>query len=158
MMSDALSRITNATAIGAGITGGVFFAFSTFIMPALKRLPPEQGIAAMQSINVKAINPLFMLSFFGPAIGSIVLIASARNHTNDASQRYLLAGGMLYLVGTAITLAINVPQNNGLARLDPSAPSSASAWKAYAATWTAANHARDIASIAAATLLSQSNW
>jgi uncharacterized membrane protein len=32
--------------------GGIFFAFSAFVMKALDRLPPAQGIAAMQSINV----------------------------------------------------------------------------------------------------------
>ena len=32
----------------------MFFAFSTFVMQALDRLPAPQGIAAMQSINVTA--------------------------------------------------------------------------------------------------------
>jgi hypothetical protein len=32
-----------AAAVGAGISGGVFFGFSTLVMPALKRLP--QGMA-----------------------------------------------------------------------------------------------------------------
>jgi hypothetical protein len=31
---------------------GTFFAVSTFVMPALARIPSSQGIAAMQSINV----------------------------------------------------------------------------------------------------------
>ena len=42
---------TLATTLGCGLNAGVFFAFSTFVMPALKRLPAAQGIAAMQSIN-----------------------------------------------------------------------------------------------------------
>lgn len=153
-MSAALQRLATATAIGAGVTGGVFFGFSTFIMPALNRLPANQSISAMQFINIKAVNPLFMIALFGPVVGSVALVASARNDTNDASQRYLLMGAALYLVGTAITLAVNVPQNNALAKLDPSATSSAEAWAAYATTWTAANHARAIASIVAATLFS----
>jgi uncharacterized membrane protein len=43
--------------IGAGIIGGVFFAFSVFVMKALAALPPHQGIGAMQRINVTVLNP-----------------------------------------------------------------------------------------------------
>ena len=49
-----------ATALGCGLIGGAFFAFSTFVMKALARLPTPQGIAAMQSINVVVITPLFL--------------------------------------------------------------------------------------------------
>ncbi len=34
-----------------GLVAGVFFAFSTFVMSGLARLPPADGIRAMQSIN-----------------------------------------------------------------------------------------------------------
>lgn len=53
------------SALGCGVAGGAFFAFSTFIMRALARLPAPQGIAAMQSINVVVITPLFMMALFG---------------------------------------------------------------------------------------------
>ncbi|MBV9385871.1 MAG: hypothetical protein JOZ78_05520 [Chroococcidiopsidaceae cyanobacterium CP_BM_ER_R8_30] len=36
-------------AIGCGLVAGVFFAFLTFVMNALARLQPKDGIAAMQS-------------------------------------------------------------------------------------------------------------
>ena len=41
-------------ALGCAMMSGVFFAFSTFVMKALARLPAEQGVAAMQAINVAA--------------------------------------------------------------------------------------------------------
>ena len=67
-MSDRLLRVlTLISALGCGLVGGIFFAFSAFVMKALNRLPPAQGIAAMQSINVTVINPLFMTAFFGTA-------------------------------------------------------------------------------------------
>ena len=47
-----LTTLVLPTCIGAGIIGGVFFAFSTFIMKALAELPASQGAAAMQRINV----------------------------------------------------------------------------------------------------------
>ncbi len=39
-------------ALGCGLIAGVFFAFSSFVMNALARIQPTQGIAAMQSINI----------------------------------------------------------------------------------------------------------
>ena len=57
--------LTLVTALGCGTIAGVFFAFSTFVMKALARLPPEEGIAAMQSINVFAINSWFLVAFLG---------------------------------------------------------------------------------------------
>jgi uncharacterized membrane protein len=45
--------LTVVAALGCGLNAGVFFAFSSFVMAALRRLPPAQGIAAMQSINVE---------------------------------------------------------------------------------------------------------
>jgi uncharacterized membrane protein len=46
--------------LGCTLIAGVFFAFSNFVMNALSRLSPAQGIAAMQSINLTLTNPLFM--------------------------------------------------------------------------------------------------
>ena len=61
-----------ATALGCGLVVGVFFAFSTFIMKALARLPAPQGIVAVQSINIVVINPLFMGALFGTGALCIV--------------------------------------------------------------------------------------
>lgn len=46
---------------------GVFFDFSAFVMPALKRLKPAESVAAMQSINVAAVTPAFVTALFGTA-------------------------------------------------------------------------------------------
>lgn len=48
--------------IGSALIDGVFFAFSSFIMKALARLPSSQGMLVMQSINVMVLNPLFLTS------------------------------------------------------------------------------------------------
>jgi uncharacterized membrane protein len=54
-MSGAPELITLLAALGCGMTAGVWFAFSAFVMSALDRLPAAQGMAAMQSINVRAL-------------------------------------------------------------------------------------------------------
>jgi uncharacterized membrane protein len=47
-MDGPLYALTLAAALGCGLVGGVFFAFSSFVMAALRRLPPADGIAAMK--------------------------------------------------------------------------------------------------------------
>jgi uncharacterized membrane protein len=50
-MDGFLAVLTAVTALGCGLNAGVFFAFSSFVMKALARLQPAQGIVAMQSIT-----------------------------------------------------------------------------------------------------------
>ena len=71
-MERVLLVLTFIAAIGSGIVGGIFFAFSSFVMTALGRLPSEQGTAAMNAINVTVITPGFFLVFFGIALACIV--------------------------------------------------------------------------------------
>jgi uncharacterized membrane protein len=60
-MDGFLFALTLFAALGCGVVAGVFFAFSAFVMRALARLPAQQGIAAMQSINVTAVTAPLML-------------------------------------------------------------------------------------------------
>jgi uncharacterized membrane protein len=46
-----------AAAVGAGLTAGVFLAFSTFVMTGLGRAPAAAGVRAMQEINRAAPSP-----------------------------------------------------------------------------------------------------
>lgn len=142
--------MTFAAALGCGLVGGIFFAFSSFVMKALARLRPEQGIAAMQSINIVVINPGFFAAFLGTGVVCLVLAALAL--TRDSPDRaWILAGSLLYLIGTiGVTMVGNVPRNNALAGVDPAAAGSVRVWTDYVASWTAWNHVRTIAALAAA--------
>ncbi len=140
-------------ALGCGLMAGVFFAFSTFVMPALARLQPPQGIAAMQSMNITAINPLFMIALFGTAFACLFLAVSVLFKWHQPSAFYLLAGSLLYLIGAiAVTIAFNVPLNDALASVKPDSPEGATLWARYLTDWTFWNHVRTIASLAAAAL------
>ena len=72
-MSRLVQYLTFATALGCGLSAGVFFAFSSFVMPALDRLAPAQSIRAMNSINKLAVTPVFMTALFGTALACAVL-------------------------------------------------------------------------------------
>ena len=66
----------------------------------------------------------------------------------------VLLGGALYLVGAiGVTIVCNVPLNNRLAKLHPQSTGAASYWDEYLTQWTAWNHLRTLAALAAAALL-----
>jgi uncharacterized membrane protein len=140
--------------IGCGLVAGVFFAFSTFVMKALARLNPPEGIAAMQSINITAINPLFMTALFGTAIVCIFLTVFSLSNWHQPNSIYLLIGSLLYIVGTVgVTIAFNVPLNDALASIKPESAEGANLWAKYLSDWTLWNHVRTIAGLSATTLL-----
>lgn len=137
--------------IGAGTVGGVFFAFSTFVMKALAQLPVGQGVAAMQRINVVVINPLFLGVFLGTALLAAACVGMSVLGWNTPRSFLLLASGLLYLVGSfLVTMALNVPRNERLAGLDPASSQAAEYWVVYLREWSLWNHVRSVASVASA--------
>ena len=140
-------------ALGCGLIAGVFFAFSSFVMSALARLDPPQGIAAMQAINITVINPWFMGVFMGTAIGCLFLTVFSLLKWHQPGNPALLVGSLLYLVVTfGVTILFNVPLNDALARVDPGSVEGAKLWAGYLSDWTMWNHIRTVGAIAAATV------
>jgi uncharacterized membrane protein len=149
-MSDALFVLTLVTALGAGLVAGAFFAFSTFVMAALGRVPAPEGIRAMQEINVTVINPWFMTALFGTGAACLAVTVVAVADWDGSYGPYLIAAGILYIVGClGVTMAFNVPRNDVLARLEPPDPDAADTWRRYVAEWTAWNSVRTVASLMA---------
>lgn len=146
--------LTLAAALGSGLMAGAFYAFSAFIMRGLGLLPARDGIAAMQSLNVTAVTPVFMLGFIGTALLAVATIVATALRWRAPGSPLALTGALLYLVGCfGVTAARNVPLNNALATLAPADPASAARWSAYLASWTTWNHVRTIAALAAALAL-----
>jgi uncharacterized membrane protein len=138
------------TAIVYGLVSGVFYAFSSFVMQGLREIPGPQGIAAMQSINVTALRPPFMLGFMSAAALSVVAVVIAIVRWGKPGSVWLIVGAVLYLVGSfAVTMVFNVPLNNALVAADPATPEAAELWTRYLQVWTNWNTLRMIASAAA---------
>jgi uncharacterized membrane protein len=154
-----LDVIALLSALGCGLMAGFFFAFSTVIMKALGRVPPAQGVVAMQTINVVVINPLFLTPFLGTAASCVFMIVAALRAGHDPRASYWLAASVLYLVGTLlVTMVFNVPRNDALAAVAPDTSEAARLWAAYLTTWTMWNHVRTIAALAAAVLFTLGYW
>jgi uncharacterized membrane protein len=137
--------------LGTGLVAGVFCAFSTFVMKGLAALPPAQGVAAMQAINVTAMMPAFMVVFVGSAVLCTVLAVVTFVLWPDEGTVELLLGSALYLFGSfGVTMVANVPRNDALAKMDPGTPEAAGYWPTFVSEWTMWNHVRMVASAAAA--------
>jgi uncharacterized membrane protein len=149
-MGSLLPILTLLAALGSGLIAGFFLAFSATVMWALERQPPTAGISAMQTINVVVLNPIFLGTFFGTAILSLVLDIVALVGWSEPGSGYLLAGSLLYFIGTfLVTLVFNVPLNNRLAAVKPDSAEGKAVWTLYLSVWTAWNHVRTAASLAA---------
>ncbi len=148
MLQGPLYVLTLLAALGSGVVAGIFFAFSSFVMPALARLPPAQGLVAMQSINVTAVTAPFMSVLFGTA--GIALVTAASALFSRSTPWLLVSGGALYVLGViGVTAVFNVPRNNALATLDPASADAALQWARYVSGWTAWNHVRTAAAFGA---------
>ena len=145
------TTVTLLVCIGAGIVGGTFFAFSTFIMNALAQLPTNQGVAAMQRINVVVLNPLFLGVFLGTALLAAACVVMSVLNWSTPRSVLLLVSGALYLIGSIlVTLVLNVPRNERLSGLDPESSQAAEYWVVYLREWSFWNHVRSAASVASA--------
>ena len=151
MLNDAIFTLTLLTALGSGLMAGVFFAFSAVIMTALGRIPPAHGMAAMQAINAAVFNPWFGGAFFLTPLACLILAVAALLGWGDLEAIYLLVGSAIYLIGSlGVTAVFNVPRNETLAKVDADSAEGSASWARFVPSWTAWNHVRTAASLAAA--------
>ncbi|MFD6434874.1 DUF1772 domain-containing protein [Streptomyces venezuelae] len=142
--------LTVLGALACGLAAGVFAAFSTFVMKGLAALPPAQGIAAMNRINISAVTPAFMAIFLGATGLCVVLAVVTFVLWPDEGTFELLLGSALYVVGSfGVTVVANIPRNDALAKVDPDSAEGAAYWRTYVSEWTVWNHVRTGASLAA---------
>ena len=80
-----------------------------------------------------------------------LLAASLPFRWHKPGALFILAGSLLYLVGTMfVTFAFNVPLNDTLATVDPASADGVTQWASYLTTWTNWNHVRTGAALMAA--------
>lgn len=152
-MATIVFVLTFASALGAALMGGFFYAFSGLVMPSLSRRPPPEAIASMQTINVVVLNPLFFVLFFGPAALGVALSALAPFVLPAGQATAAFVASLLYAVGSiGVTIAKNIPLNDELAAASPESGEGAAVWSRYLRAWTWWNHARATACVLSAAL------
>jgi uncharacterized membrane protein len=139
-----------AAAIGSGLIAGIFFAFSTFIITAFSRIPTEQGIAAMNSINVTIVRSPFMVLFVPTAILCLLIAGLAVLNWRGGASVLMLSGAAFYLFASFLsTIIFNVPMNDALEKVSGNGAEAVQLWTVYLKDWTWWNHVRTIASLLA---------
>jgi len=147
-----LTSLAILAILACGLMGGMFFAFSCFVVPALERLPPAEGIRAMQRINIDVYHWSFMATFFATPAVCVALAVHALGNWDEPGTPFILAGSTVYLIGCLlVTGAGNVPLNNALARVDPHTADPKGEWQRYANPWVWWNHLRTASCLFAAT-------
>jgi len=143
--------LTIVVALGAATMGGTFFAFSNFVMPALKLQPPIAGILAMRSINVRVLNPVFLGTLMGTALLGLVLVVGV---FLEKGSLWAAAGALLYIVGLlGVTMSRNVPMNERLKSVNELSTEGVAYWGYYLTEWTRWNRLRGLAGLLATVLL-----
>ena len=121
---DQLIPVVGTTALlGSALVGGIFYSFSSFVMKALARVPPAEGIGAMQSINVVVLNLSFLGVFIGTTVVSLGTGGLALAGWDRPSAPFFLGGALFYVVGTFLVTGLkNVPLNDQLAAVSATDP------------------------------------
>lgn len=149
----SLRRLSLALAtLTTGLAAGFFYAYACSVTLGLALLPDDRYVAAMQAINATVRNGVFALSFFG-ALLCLALAFTAHLSTwpSGRAKLSLLALALYGLGGFALTLGVNVPLNQELARVgaDASPEVLAQARADYEGPWNLWNAARAVFSTAA---------
>ncbi len=134
-------------ALWSAIVGGVFSAFSEFIMSALLKSEPASGIEAMQHINRDVIRTQFVAGTLSIAVFSVLFAFYSLAVFEGAALVTLVLASLVYVPSVFLmTMLGNVPMNNKLDSLDHSSAEAQNYWMEYSAKWTRLNHFRSLGS------------
>ncbi|MFW6869450.1 DUF1772 domain-containing protein [Nocardioides sp. CPCC 206347] len=145
-MSETIGNTALVTGtVAAGLIAGIFFCFSTAVMPGLAGTDDRTFVHAMQEINKAILNPVFLLLFVAP-IPALAVAAFT-----GPSRIWVIAALALYVVCFGITMAGNVPLNDALLAVGQTdAPTTLKAAReAFEDPWNRLHLIRTVALVAA---------
>lgn len=150
--------LAQASILAYALVGGVFLAFSDFIMRALSH---AGGVEAMQTINREVFRWVFMALFIGLAPVSLGIAGFGWVYIGGGPGLLMVLAGLVYFVGCfGVTVIFNVPMNEALAKMDPGQAATEAYWSGtYLPRWTFWNSVRTVAtSISAALMMFALIW
>ncbi|MER5938091.1 anthrone oxygenase family protein [Streptomyces sp. NPDC001928] len=110
--SNALAgTVLGAAMVATGLIAGAFYIFACAVMPALARTDDRVFVEVMRDINDVIQNPVFLLSF----LGALALTGVSAWQLRGQPYRWWVWGGLVaYGLAFLVTVAFNIPLNNGL--------------------------------------------
>ncbi|POM22466.1 hypothetical protein BTM25_54160 [Actinomadura rubteroloni] len=159
-MRTALAALPGALALlMSAAMAGTFFGFSVGVMPGLGASPGAAAITAMQGINQRIQNPLFLAAFMLAPVAAAAAGAVLWSMDRKTAALLFFASAAVYVAGVFLpTVAVNVPMNDALARLHAPVADAAREWDRYSGRWTAWNHVRTLFGGAATALAAAAFW
>ncbi|RKF29063.1 DUF1772 domain-containing protein [Micromonospora globbae] len=144
-----------AATVTTGLMAGLFAAFAYSVMPGLARADDRTLVVAMQRINESILNGWFFVCFFGALVFTGAAAALHLGGAWTPVLPWIVAALLLYVVVLVVTMAVNVPLNEALARAgDPDRLTDLPAVRdRFAPAWIRWNLVRAFASTAAFALL-----
>jgi uncharacterized membrane protein len=140
-------------ALWSAVIGGVFSAFSEFVMAGLLRATPAGGIEVMQHINRTVLKTQFVAGILSIVPLSVLFALYGIVVFEGTALVTLILAPLIYLPSVFLmTVFGNVPMNNKLESLDHSSAQARDYWLEYGRKWTRLNHARYIGSVLTAGL------
>lgn len=142
-----------AATLSMGLVAGVFGLYWHAVMPGLAKTDDRLFVGAFQALDRGIMNPWFLLTnFVGPLVFSLV---AGLLLLGQPAFVWVAIAFVLYLVVVVITMAVNVPMNDGLkAAGDPATIDVAAARKTFnEARWVRFNNVRVLLSTVAFGLL-----
>ena len=154
-MSVLILTLLQLSILAYAIVGGVFLAFSDFIMRSLARTGGQGGVEAMQRINREVFRWVFMALFLGMAAVSVLILLNSAFGFGAVPSALVPAAASIYLIGCfAVTVVFNVPMNEALADMDPESPAARAYWiGTYVPRWTRWNSVRSLACLLSAGIM-----
>ncbi|GAA2612061.1 hypothetical protein GCM10010399_48690 [Dactylosporangium fulvum] len=118
-MQQLRTIVLAAATLLVGLSAGVFFAYSTSVMLALKKVDDRTFVDVMQKINMAILNPWFLTAYVGALLTAIAAILLYLSGGHRGPLPWLIAAALLYGVAFVVTAAVNVPLNDQLAAAGP---------------------------------------
>lgn len=114
MMEVLFAAALIAATMTTGIAAGVYQLYAFAIMPGLRRTDDRTFVAAFQQIDKAIVGPFVLVFFLGPLALTALAAALSFGTDQQAGLRWIGGAFALYLAVVILTIAINVPLNNGI--------------------------------------------
>ncbi len=141
--------LLGAATLTTGLNAGVYFAWTTGVMPGLADTTDHTFVETMNAINDAIVNPAFMAVL----VGAPVLTGVAAFVEKGAMRPWLLAALGANVATFLVTMAANVPLNDTLAAVDLATDNLRQAREDFETPWVAWNIVRTATATAATALL-----
>lgn len=128
---------------------GFFYAWVCSTMWGLDAADPEVAIQAMQAMNASVRNAVFFPAFFlTPVVLAITAALLFRTQHRSACAFFAIAAAVYLFGGFGLTVLVNVPMNEALARVivPETTEAAQEIWQDYSGRWQFWNQLRTVAS------------